>query len=168
MKELAIYTDGSSLGNPGKGGWGVVMLGNKQALELGAASDDVTNNQMELMATYKAFEELVDLGIRDYAITLYSDSMYVVNGLNQWVEGWKKNNWKTANKKPVLNKDLWEDLDRVKAFVELDNKLFIEHIKAHAGHEHNERADDIARGLAEGKDIVLFSGALKDYKQETA
>jgi len=163
MKELAIYTDGSSLGNPGKGGWGAVFVGNKQALELGAAHPDVTNNQMELLAVYKALEEIVDLAIRDYVVTVYSDSMYVVNGLNEWIFNWQKKNWKKSDGKPVLNKDLWQDIQRVREFVEVENKVIFEHIKAHAGHVYNERADDIARGLAEGEDITLFSGSEKDY-----
>lgn len=163
MRELSIYTDGSSLGNPGKGGWGAILIGNKQVSELGEAHSDVTNNQMELLAVYKALEELVELSIRDYVITLYSDSAYVVNGINDWTHSWAKNDWKKTDKKPVLNKDLWQDIVRVKEFVESDNKIIFEHIKAHAGHVHNERADDIARGLAEGESIDLFSGAAKDY-----
>ena len=163
MKDLAIYTDGSSLGNPGVGGWGAVLLGNKQVVELGENHDDVTNNQMELLSVYKAFEYIIELGIRDYTITVHSDSSYVVNGLNEWIYTWKRKDWKTAAKKPVLNKDLWQDLDRVREFVESDNTLFIQHIKAHAGHVHNERADDIARGLAEGKNIELYEGALAEY-----
>ncbi len=166
MRELSIYTDGSSLGNPGKGGWGAVLIGNKQALEIGDKADDVTNNQMELLAVYKALEQIAELSISDYVITLYSDSAYVVNGLNDWVFGWEKNGWKKSDKKPVLNKDLWEDIQRVRSFVESDNKLFLEHIKAHAGHRHNERADDIARGFAEGEKIELFTGSQKDYLQD--
>lgn len=163
MRELSIYTDGSSLGNPGKGGWGAILIGNKQVSELGEAHPDVTNNQMELLAVYKALEELVELGIRDYVITLYSDSSYVVNGINDWVHGWQERGWKKADKKPVLNKDLWQDIVRIKEFVESDNKILFEHIKAHAGHVYNERADDIARGLADGEDVQLFSGSFSDY-----
>jgi len=166
MKKLAIYTDGSSLGNPGPGGWGSVLLGNKQVVELGEKHGEVTNNQMELLSLYKSFEYLIEQGIRDYEITVHSDSTYVVNGLNDWIHGWKLKDWKTAAKKPVLNKDLWQDLDRVREFVETDNTLFIQHIKAHAGHEHNERADDIARGLAEGNPIDLYSGPTSGYKTD--
>ena len=166
MKELVIYTDGSSLGNPGPGGWGAVLIGNKQVVELGEKHGTVTNNQMELLSLYKSFEYLIEQGIRDYIITVHSDSTYVVNGLNEWIHGWKAKNWITAAKKPVLNKDLWQDLDRVREFVETDNTLFIKHIKAHAGHEHNERADDIARGLAEGEPLELYNGPLSEYKKE--
>lgn len=164
MKELAIYTDGSSLGNPGKGGWGAVFVGNKQALELGEKHADVTNNQMEMLAVYKALEEVVELAINNYVITVHSDSMYVVNGLNEWIFNWKKKNWKRSDGKPVLNKSLWEDIQRVREFVEVENKVIFQHVKAHNGHTQNERADDIARGFAEGEDIDLFTGALKDYK----
>lgn len=163
MRELAIYTDGSSLGNPGKGGWGAVLIGNKQVSELGGAVANVTNNQMEMLAVFKALEEVAELGIRDYSITLYSDSAYVINGITEWVYGWQKNDWKKADKKPVLNKDMWQDLVRIKHFVETDNKLFFEHIKAHAGHVYNERVDDIARELAGGEEVELFSGDQKDY-----
>ncbi len=164
MRELSIYTDGSSLGNPGKGGWGVILMGNNQVSELGGYQKDATNNQMEMMAVYKALEEVGELAIRGYVITIYSDSAYVINGITDWIHGWKKKNWKKSDGKAVLNKDIWEDLDRIRDLVEADNKLFFEHVKAHNGHTQNERVDEIARTIAEKHKMDLYAGPLKDYQ----
>ena len=163
MNKMEIYTDGSSLGNPGKGGWGAILIGKNNVVEIGEAVDDATNNQMELLAIYKALELLSERDVNNYEITLYSDSAYCVNGLNEWVINWQKNEWKKSDKKDVLNKDLWQDILRVREFAEVDNKLFFEHIKAHNGHIYNERVDDIARESAEGKEVELFEGKKEDY-----
>lgn len=164
MRELSIYTDGSSLGNPGKGGWGVILMGNNQAAELGGFQKDATNNQMELQAVYSALEEVVELGIRDYNITIYSDSAYVINGISTWIHGWKAKGWKKADGKPVLNKDMWHDLDILRDSVEQDNKIFWEHVKAHNGHKQNERVDEIARTMAEKHKMELYQGPLTNYQ----
>ena len=168
MKQLAltVYTDGSSIGNPGPGGWGALLLSRHSALELGGREEDTTNNRMELLALIKAFEKLGEIGIMDYEITIHADSKYVLEGLTKWLPGWKARGWKKADKKPVLNQDLWQRLDDLKRFIEADNKLFFEHVEAHKGHEYNERVDDIARGFAEGKTIELFDGAFAEYTPE--
>lgn len=163
MNKMEIYTDGSSLGNPGEGGWGAILIGKNNVVEIGQAVSGVTNNQMELLAVYKALELLSERDVNNYEITLYSDSKYFVDGINEWVINWQKNDWRKADKKEVLNKDLWQDILRVRDFVESDNKIFFEHIKAHNGHVYNERVDDIARESAEGKDLDLYSGKKEDY-----
>ncbi len=155
-KEIIIYTDGSSLGNPGAGGWGVLFLVGKKELEIGGKKENVTNNQMELLAFLKALESLAKKNTKDYLITIFSDSKYVLTGAKEWVENWKKNNWKTANKKSVKNQDLWKKIDDLKLFLEVDNKLIFKHVKAHSGEKYNERVDDIARGFAEGKNKILL------------
>jgi len=155
QKKITIYTDGSSLGNPGDGGWGVIFLVGKKEFEIGGRKENVTNNQMELLAFLKALESLVKKNIKNYQITIFSDSKYVLIGITEWINNWKKNNWKTANKKPVKNQELWQKIDDLKIFLETENELFFKYVKAHSGEKYNERVDDIRRWLAEGKEVDL-------------
>ncbi len=164
MHKIEVYTDGSSLGNPGRGGWGAIFLGQKNVVELGEKHNDVTNNQMELLAVAKAFEFLAEKNIKDYLILIKSDSKYFIDGIEKWIIDWQNNNWKTANKKPVKNQNLWKQILEFKIFLETDNKLIFEHVKAHSGIKYNERVDDIARMLAGGEKIELFEGKRLDYK----
>lgn len=146
MAEILAWTDGACSGNPGPGGWGVLMRavdGNtvvkERALQGGEA--DTTNNRMELMAAISALEALT----RASAITITTDSAYVKNGITGWMHGWKKNGWKTADRKPVKNVDLWQRLDAAQA----RHRVTWKWIKGHAGHAENERADELARaGMA--------------------
>jgi ribonuclease HI len=150
-----IYTDGACSGNPGPGGWGVVLYFNDGTVqELGGAQANTTNNRMELQAAIAALDAFAQSG-QTQAITLNIDSEYVRNGITKWVEGWKKKGWKTAAGKPVLNQDLWEELDALKS-----NKITWHHVKAHAGDPGNERADTIAASFAQGRSIQLRSGAV--------
>ena len=162
--EITVYTDGSSLGNPGPGGWGALLLSKNRALELAGREAATTNNRMELQALIGAFQTLAELSVTDYEITVHADSTYVLGGVTKWVEGWKKNGWKKADKKPVLNQDLWQQLDDLKLFLEAENKLFFEHVKAHVGHKYNERVDDLARWSAEDNIPELYDGPLDDYQ----
>ena len=146
MPELFAYTDGACSGNPGPGGWGVLMIAREgetvvKTRELNGGEADTTNNRMELLAAISALEALK----RDTEITVVTDSAYVKNGVSQWIHGWKRNGWKTADKKPVKNVDLWQRLDEVRA----RHRVTWEWIKGHAGHPENERADELARaGMA--------------------
>ena len=146
MPELFAYTDGACSGNPGPGGWGVLMIARKgdavvKTRELNGGEADTTNNRMELLAAISALEALK----RDTEITVVTDSAYVKNGVSQWIHGWKRNGWKTADKKPVKNVDLWQRLDEAR----LRHRVTWEWIKGHAGHPENERADELARaGMA--------------------
>ena len=146
MPELFAYTDGACSGNPGPGGWGVLMIAREgetvvKTRELNGGEADTTNNRMELLAAISALEALK----RDSEITVVTDSAYVKNGVSQWIHGWKRNGWKTADKKPVKNVDLWQRLDEVRA----RHRVTWEWIKGHAGHPENERADELARaGMA--------------------
>lgn len=146
MPELFAYTDGACSGNPGPGGWGVLMIardGGKvvKTRELKGGEAVTTNNRMELLAAISALEALN----RDSAITVVTDSAYVKNGVSTWIHGWKRNGWKTADRKPVKNVDLWQRLDAAQA----SHKVRWEWIKGHAGHPENERADELARaGMA--------------------
>lgn len=146
MAELFAWTDGACSGNPGPGGWGVLMRamdGNRvvKQRELQGGEADTTNNRMELMAAISALEALS----RDSAITITTDSAYVKNGVTGWIHGWKRNGWRTADRKPVKNVDLWQRLDAAQA----RHRVTWKWIKGHAGHAENERADELARaGMA--------------------
>ncbi|GKY86206.1 ribonuclease HI [Sinisalibacter aestuarii] len=146
MVDLVAHTDGACSGNPGPGGWGVLLEakdGNRVLKErtLSGGEAETTNNRMELMAAIMALEVLE----RPSAITVVTDSAYVKNGVTGWIHGWKRNGWKTSNKKPVKNADLWQRLDEAQARHEVHWKW----IKGHAGHDGNERADELAReGMA--------------------
>ena len=136
-QRVTIYTDGACSGNPGPGGWGAVLFYGDHRKELYGGETPTTNNRMELMAAISALEMLK----RACHIDLHTDSQYVKNGITSWIHGWKKNGWRTADKKPVKNDDLWKRLDAAIARHEVEWHW----IKGHAGHEHNERADELAR-----------------------
>ena len=143
MTELFAWTDGACSGNPGPGGWGVLMRAMDgdtvvKERELAGGEALTTNNRMELMAAISALEVLA----RPSAITITTDSAYVKNGVTQWIHGWKKNGWKTADRKPVKNVELWQRLDEAQR----RHTVTWAWIKGHAGHPENERADELARG----------------------
>ncbi|OYQ33798.1 ribonuclease HI [Niveispirillum lacus] len=139
------FTDGACSGNPGPGGWGVLLRWNGTEKELKGGEPDTTNNRMELLAAISALEALK----RPVPVRLHTDSQYVKNGITTWIHGWKKNGWKTASKDPVKNEDLWRRLDDLVA----RNQVEFHWVKGHAGHVENERADQLARdGLREARD----------------
>ncbi|MGA1235004.1 MAG: ribonuclease HI [Rhodobacteraceae bacterium] len=146
MPDLYAYTDGACSGNPGPGGWGVLLRASEggQVLkerELCGGEADTTNNRMELLAAIQALETLG----RASTITIVTDSAYVKNGVTSWIHGWKRNGWRTADKKPVKNAELWQRLDSAAARHTVTWKW----VKGHAGHPENERADALARaGMA--------------------
>ncbi|KEP68662.1 ribonuclease HI [Thioclava sp. BHET1] len=146
MAEIHAWTDGACSGNPGPGGWGVVMRAMEgetilKERELKGGEPDTTNNRMELLAAINALEALT----KPTAITITTDSAYVKNGVTGWIHGWKRNGWKTSNKKPVKNVDLWQRLDAA----QLRHQVTWKWIKGHAGHAENEQADELARaGMA--------------------
>ena len=134
---VTLYTDGACSGNPGPGGWGVLMLWNDHEKELCDGEFETTNNRMELMAAISGLESLK----RGLTVNLYTDSTYVRDGITKWIHGWKKNGWKTAAKKPVKNVDLWQRLELAIA----NHKVNWHWVKGHSGHPENERADELAR-----------------------
>jgi ribonuclease HI len=134
---VRIWTDGACSGNPGPGGWGAVLLYGARRKELKGGENPTTNNRMELMAAIAALESLT----RPCAVDLHTDSQYVKNGITDWIRNWKKRDWKTADRKPVKNVDLWTRLDAAVARHEVAWRW----VKGHAGDAMNERADELAR-----------------------
>ncbi len=135
--EVELYSDGACSGNPGPGGWGVLLRFKGQEKELFGGDPETTNNRMELLAVIEGLKALT----RTCAVSIYTDSQYVKNGMTSWIHGWKKNGWQTAAKKPVKNAELWQDLD-----AQCRRHTIAWHwVKGHSGHPENERADALAR-----------------------
>jgi ribonuclease HI len=156
-----IYTDGACSGNPGPGGWGVVAyLSDRTRHELGGGEKQTTNNRMELQAAIAALQFFQKSGQTD-AIELYTDSEYVKNGITKWVSGWKTKGWKTAAGKPVLNQDLWEELDRLNS-----RQVQWRYVRGHSGDEGNERCDVIARAYSLGRIPSLAQQNLSSQNPE--
>lgn len=147
MPVVEIFTDGACSGNPGAGGWGAILRCNQVEKELSGGHDDTTNNRMELTAVIEALKALK----KECEITVYTDSRYVMDGVEQWLPNWKLNNWRTANKKsPVKNVDLWQELD---ALLERHHIKWI-WVKGHNGHAENERVDQLARSEAQKRVVT--------------
>lgn len=155
---ITIYTDGSSRGNPGPGGWGAIIMDESRVVELGGREDHTTNNRMELMGAIKALEYVGTL--EPEKIELHTDSEYVMKGITEWIEGWQKRGWRTAAKKPVLNQDLWMQLVVVTDEKEIEWK----YVAGHSGHEYNDRCDEIATSFADDLNIKLYNGAKSRYQ----
>ena len=140
MKQVEIYTDGACRGNPGPGGWGVLLRSNGHEKELCGGALETTNQKMELLAAIKALESLKE----PCQVELFTDSNYVKQGITEWIINWKKNGFKNSKKKPVVNAELWMRLDTIAS----QHKVNWQWVKGHAGHIENERADTLAnRGL---------------------
>ncbi|WP_449420251.1 ribonuclease HI [Phormidium nigroviride] len=142
-KVKSIYTDGACSGNPGPGGWGVVIcFANGDIQELGGADAKATNNRMEMQAAIAALEWFARSGQTEPA-TLYTDSEYLKNGITKWIQGWKKKGWKTSTGAPVINQDLWELLDELNC-----KQIQWQHVRGHSGDRYNDRCDEIARAFS--------------------
>ena len=141
MKQVTLYTDGACSGNPGLGGWGAVLSYKGIEKEISGAQEATTNNRMELTAVLQALQLLKE----PCEINLYTDSQYVMKGAEEWMTGWVKNGWRTADKKPVKNSDLWQELYRFSK----KHTLHWHWVKVHAGHPENERCDLLARTAIE-------------------
>jgi ribonuclease HI len=168
--QTTIFTDGSSRGNPGPGGWGAIVIVNSKKqkekiedikiTELGGGEKDTTNNRMELMAAIKGLGKAP----KDSEIIVYTDSSYVINGITKWVHGWKRNGWVTKAEEDVLNKDLWMKLDKAATKAgSAGAKIKWQYIGGHIGVLGNERCDHIATAFADGMKIKLYKGPIEDY-----
>lgn len=156
-----IYCDGSSLGNPGRGGWGVVALDTSKKLiwEYGEKVDHATNNQMELAATIFALKLILKSNENEIGkeFELRLDSKYVIQGTTEWLKNWVKNNWKNSQKKDVLNKEYWQEILKLITEIKVKKiKIKWTHVYGHTGEKWNERVDEIARGKAGGENIILL------------
>jgi ribonuclease HI len=136
VTDIEIYTDGACRGNPGPGGWGALLIAGDARRELSGAEPNTTNNRMEMMGAIEALRALK----RPVRVTLYTDSKYVCTGIQEWLPAWKQRGWKTADRKPVKNQDLWQALDEARTLHAVTWKW----VKGHAGNEGNERVDALA------------------------
>jgi len=166
--EFLIFTDGACEGNPGPGGWGALILTPDHfVLELGGEETLTTNNQMELNAPLQSLSALKKNPTHPLhlcTIRIFSDSSYVVQGMNEWRWGWKKRNWTKSNGEPVLNQTYWEELDKITLEIEsTQSKILWNHIPAHSGLPANERVDQIAFAFSKKESPTLYSGPLKNY-----
>lgn len=167
-----IYTDGSSRGNPGFGGWGAIIMQKSKAsprlqpgvksqnlsatvTELGGGEKMTTNNRMELKAAIESLKKTNN----SESVVIYTDSKYLIGGITEWIRGWKRNGWKKSDRKDVLNKDLWIELDKL---TEGENIRW-RYVAGHANNAGNERCDAIATGFADGKKVELYDGPLSGY-----
>lgn len=172
MKDkIIIFSDGSSRGNPGPGGWGAIVLSDGKVKELGGREKHTTNNRMELLGAISALTSLESPASRldpsqmksqfdGAGIVVNTDSSYVINGITKWVYGWQKNGWKNSMKDDVVNRDLWEELIKASE----GRKIKWNYVGGHIGVPGNERCDEIATAFADDADIELFNGNLFDYK----
>jgi ribonuclease HI len=149
-ERVVIYTDGACSGNPGPGGWGAILTFGEREKEISGGEAHTTNNRMELMAAISALEALK----RPCKVDLHTDSQYLQNGISTWIKSWKRNGWRTADKKPVKNIDLWQRLDAAIAHHEVKWHW----VKGHDGHAMNERADELARSAIAAMRAVPSNG----------
>lgn len=157
MKETIIFSDGSSRGNPGPGGWGAIVAHSGKVYELGDGEKHTTNNRMELMGAIEALNSLKNV---KESIILNTDSSYVINGITKWVFGWQKNGWINSQKENVVNRDLWEKLIEASK----GKKIKWNYVGGHIGIHGNERCDEIATSFADGDKPELFAGKITDYE----
>lgn len=167
--KLTIYTDGSSRGNPGPGGWAAIIITDTEVIELGGAEQHTTNNRMELLGAIKGLQE-VGPHMHVEAVEVFTDSEYVKKGMTEWITGWIAKGWKTSTKKPVLNQDLWKELHaEEKRLKDVGVKMSWTYVKAHVGIALNERADTIATSCADSvventaSNLQLYRGPKSEY-----
>lgn len=140
MKQVEVFTDGACKGNPGPGGWGVLLRMGPHEKEMSGGEAETTNNRMEMTAVIQGLNALTE----PCSVTLCTDSRYVIDGITKWIYGWKRNGWKSASKKPVANEDLWRELDQATAKHAIEWKW----VRGHNGHAENERVDQLASDAA--------------------
>lgn len=149
-KKIIIYTDGAARGNPGPAGWASILFFEKDVYEIGGRSGHATNNQMELIAPIEALKFLKKKGMKG-EVEIFADSKYVILGITEWVKNWLKNGWRSANKKPVMNRELWEEL----YLLTEEFKPKWQYVEGHSGDKYNDRADEIATSFADNNPVDL-------------
>lgn len=159
-QQIVVFTDGASKGNPGPGGWGAIILTPEGWVnEVGGGEPSTTNNRMELTGAIEAFTRLQDMAGR---VAVYTDSTYVIKGIKEWVHSWKRRGWKTATGTDVMNRELWERLDRL-ASTRGPRAIAWHYVRGHVGIPGNERVDEIADAFAVGRPVSLYDGPLLGY-----
>jgi ribonuclease HI len=168
--KITIYTDGSSRGNPGPGGWAAILITENEVIELGGSEDHTTNNRMELIGAIRGLKE-IGPHMHVEAVEVFTDSQYVKKGITEWIEGWMARGWKGSTKKPVLNQDLWEELYKEeKRLKDAGVQIAWTYVRAHVGVPLNERADTIATSCADSviekgaTNLQLYRGPKVDYE----
>jgi len=161
---ITIYTDGSSRGNPGPGGYGAIIFHDDKVTEIGGREEHTTNNRMELTGAIRSLEFAIN-NLQFTKIQIHTDSEYVIKGITEWIVRWQAKGWKTAGKKPVLNQDLWQRLLEVSEKVKSAGwRIEWKYVAGHAGVPLNERADTIATSFADNLDPKLYDGPKDGYK----
>ena len=161
IKKVIAFTDGSSLGNPGPGGFGAVIIADDTVTELGGREKHTTNNRMELVAAIEALKFPSDARGQMSKVIIYTDSSYVINGITKWAQGWEQNGWKTKMKQDVLNRDLWEEL--LSQTRKIKSEIDWIYVPGHSGVPGNERVDVIGKSFAGGAKVKLYSGSIAKY-----
>jgi len=163
---MKIFTDGSSRGNPGPGGWASILISSDTVRELGGREAHTTNNRMEMTAALRGLESAAS-NIKSKEITVITDSAYLLNGITKWIHGWKQKNWIGSQKQEIVNRDLWERLsDVIDAIIDKGVDVQWKIIKGHSGHSLNERCDKIATSFADGDGVQLYNGPLVRYEYD--
>lgn len=168
LNQIVIYTDGACSGNPGPGGFAGIIALENTAHEVGGFEPQTTNNRMELLATITSLQYVaskLSVQHQQTKINLFTDSVYVIKGITQWIFGWKKKGWKNAASEPVTNQDLWHELDQVVLTLQQKFNLKIDwqYVRGHKGISGNERCDEIAVAFSKNESVYLYSGNLKNY-----
>ena len=159
-----IYTDGSSRGNPGRAGWGCIVMSEKKVREYSGGLKLATNNQMEMYAVEHAMYLINAIGQRGDKIIIHSDSQYTIKGLTEWILGWEKNGWKNSQKKEVINIEAWKRMLSLKRQIKnKDIEMVLKYIKAHNGHKYNDRVDLIATSAALTEALDIYDGSIEGY-----
>lgn len=159
-----IYTDGSSRGNPGRAGWGCIVMSEKKVREYSGGLKLATNNQMEMYAVEHAMLLMNSVGKEGDRVVLHSDSQYTIKGLTEWIVGWEKNNWKNSQKKDVVNVEAWKRMLILKRQIKDSGiEMSLKYVKAHNGHKYNDRVDLLATSAALNETLDLYEGSLEGY-----
>ncbi len=160
--KFILYTDGACSGNPGPGGFGSIVIADlKYVTELGGAYSQTTNNRMELQAVISSLKFIISQNLKSFEVQVYTDSVYVIRGITQWVFGWKRNSWKNSTGAAVLNQDLWEEL--LSAVQQISTKIRWDYVRGHNNDPGNERCDDIAVAYSKNDAIYLYKGSAAKY-----
>ena len=155
MEKIIIYTDGYSRGNPGPGGYGAIIFDGENVRELGGREEQTTNNRMEMKAAIESLKSIPE----NTEVEIYADSEYLIKGITIWINNWQKNNWRTKDKREVMNKDLWQEL-----WTETEKRnIKWQKVSGHSGHRENDRCDEIATSFADGLNIALYNGSKSGY-----